>query len=261
MRLTSIKFPALFILSIFVTYLYASTFTMWGFVVYIAVITIASAALVKWGELYSFFTLITVIFVSAFVKIYLAFMNPATSYQIHLLSEQTLGIAMVLLWWILIVYTYREHKRREELEQLLYTLEKIDPVSGVLTMSEFKDEMFYITRALSRRNEPGTLIRITIKGLSDKVPDKVLREVGNIILSSIRLGYDIVGRDGNTFFVLLQGTDTEHAQIVIDRIKKKVLSGKHINGHFIAQNMNIITTSITHDFETNLSLLPVQETI
>jgi GGDEF domain-containing protein len=128
-------------------------------------------------------------------------------------------------------------------------------------MSEFNDELFYITRALSRRNEPGTLITVTMEGLSGNVPDKVFREMGNIILSSVRIGYDIVGRTGNTFFVILQGTDTERAQVVIDRIKNTLQSSENINGKSIAEHIQITTTPITHDFETNQKLLPAQETI
>jgi len=254
-RQTNIRFPALFLLSIVLTYLYAINFSTIEFSIYIGIIAITSLVLVKWGELYSFFTLITVIFASAFIRMYMAFTNSPSAYQMHILTEQTLGMAMVLSWWLLIVYTYREHREREKLQTLLESLEKIDPVSGVLTISELIDELFYITRTLSRRGEPATLIKLTIKGYSGNVPQKVLKHIGNILLESIRVGYDLVGREGNTFFIVLQGTDTKRANLVIERIKERIQTEKHINGKELLEQITFETIPLTHDFETNKNLL------
>ena len=250
-----LRFPLIFIFTMIVTFLYAHYFGTVGFFIYIGIIATAAILLVKWGELYSFIAVITVVLAMAFIDIYKAFINPSMAYQIHMVSEQLLGASMILSYWLMMVLVYRETRRRHICETTLKQLEKIDPVSNVLTINEFFDELFYLSRRLARREEPATLITLTVNTIDGVLPAKVAHIMGQLLLESIRVGYDIVGREGNIFLIALQGTDENNADIVIQRIMDKMDNLKHIDGKALKSLISVSKYPLSGNYDANKALI------
>jgi len=245
----------MFVFTILLTFLYAYYFSIVGFIIYICIITISAIVLVRKGELYSFLSVIIFVIAVAFINMYRAFMNPSVTFQMNMLAEQLLGASMVIMWWLNMTLLHRESDRRKYLENLLIQLEKIDPVSGVLTLNELLDELFYLTRRIARRDEPASLIVITLPTIKGKVPDKLVATMGKIIMGSIRIGYDIVGREDEKFFIVLQGTGPDKANIVINRILGKIRKESSINGKYLIDKLKVQTYPLSYDYEENKKLI------
>ncbi len=176
--------------------------------------------------------------------------------QVQLITHQLLFATIFLSWWLIIALIYTEEENLIKLKAMLNQLRKIDPVSGVLTFNEFISEMFLVTKAIARRNEPASFIFIKIKTPLGKEPKTLLRIIGNTILDSIRRGYDIVGKTGNnTFVIMLQGTDTDKANIVINRILQKLEKHPRISGEELRKYMEIYTLPATENPETNEQII------
>lgn len=250
-----LKFPLMFIFTVLLTFLYAYHYSALTFLIYISIITLSALFLVLGGELYSFLPVITFVISLAFINMYRAFINPSFQFQTDMIAEQLLGASMVIMWWLNMVLLYREGSRRRYLESILTQLEKIDPVSGVLTLNELLDELFYLTRRIERRDEPASLIVITLPTIKGKVPEKLLSAIGRIITSSIRIGYDIVGRENEKFFIILQGTGTDKAHIVINRIIQKLGKEHIIKGKELISKLNVKIRPLSYNYEANKTLI------
>jgi len=138
-----------------------------------------------------------------------------------------------------ILGTIKRHetvREKTRLEQEMKRLVVIDELTGLFNRRYFSQKMEEEVTRAKRHKTKLVLIMLDIDNFKDfndnsghLEGDKVLKEVGNIILHSIRDKIDSGCRyGGDEFAVILPGTEKNHASAVAKRIRK-MIQEKRIN--------------------------------
>lgn len=161
----------------------------------------------------------------------------------------------------------------ETIEQLKAEIERLrglvfyDELTGILNRRGFFKEAgnffsFLISdREQERRIRPVTFFSVmfldvdNFKSINDsfghEVGDKVLVEVAQVVVNTVR-GNDIVGRIGGEEFVAaLPGADISVAQEIAERIRHKVetMNIPHLQGLCVTVSIGIVTRENEHELE------------
>jgi hypothetical protein len=244
-----VNFIFLFIVQFVFFYLFLSyipnNIKKYFFVFFVALVVLSFL----YDKFKSFILLIAGIFAFAFYIVLINWIEvPNIKTQIYSIFYQVIVIFLSILIWIEAIFLKRILDKNLEMEQKIRELEKYNDI-GVLTFTEFLNKAELIFASLKRRNETGELLVFTISELiinektrSSRTAIKIL---GETILNSIRKQFDIVGYlNENTLLVLLQNTDSEGSNIVIDRIKKHLANTPNINYDKFIENIEISVSEV-----------------
>jgi GGDEF domain-containing protein len=204
----------------------------------------------------SFTLLIAGIFAFAFYLVLINWIEvPNIKTQIYSIFYQVIVIFLSILIWIESIFLKRILDKNLEMEQKIRELEKYNEI-GVLTFTEFLNKAELIFNSMKRRNEIGQLLIFKINELKTnrevKTSRTVIKILGEVILNSIRRQFDIVGYlNKSTLLILLQNTDSEGSNIVIDRIKKHLANIPNINYDNFIKNIEISVSEVDdfYDFK------------
>ena len=124
------------------------------------------------------------------------------------------------------------HASRDEIAEKNVALERLashDSLTGCLTRRAFFERMTQAREDARRSGKPLSCLALDIdhfKSVNDRfghaIGDRVLQEVGGLLLSSLR-GADIVGRyGGDEFFVGMPGCDIERGLAIADKLRSSI---------------------------------------
>jgi diguanylate cyclase len=127
--------------------------------------------------------------------------------------------------------TYRLARRVRRQNQTLAALSSIDGLSGLLNRSHWEAVVAAEFQRCRRIGHPSSLVMIDIdhfKAINDRhghpVGDAVIRSVSRILRGLLRL-HDVPGRyGGEEFAIVLPGTDVQGAEVLAERIRKRIES-------------------------------------
>ncbi len=239
-------------MSIVATYTYAIFFHSSRLFLYLVIIILSVITVEFAGELYSMIILLITLTIMAFFNLAIAFKYPSFLHQVSVIGEQLLGASLMVSWWLFFILTYRESARRHYYEQLLQQLNKIDPISELLTPSEFFDNLFYLIRNMVRKNETAFGIIITVDSPDMEIPSSIRKILGNIIKSSVRIGYDLMGDFQTHMAIALNNTNEKGAEIVKNRIIDKLSRTRYGKG--LIPKLNFSTFPLSTNYEENKKL-------
>ena len=144
---------------------------------------------------------------------------------------QIIGALPLLVLYPIIVglTTYRLARRLKEQNQLLSEESRTDGLSGLLNRRYWEDAVAGQFQRLQSRGQPVSLLMLDIdhfKSINDRhghpVGDEVIRSVAEILRSSLRDG-DVPGRyGGEEFGVLLPDTPAAGAEVIAERIRRRI---------------------------------------
>ena len=125
--------------------------------------------------------------------------------------------------------TYRLARRLREQNQLLAELSRTDGLSGLLNRRYWEDAVSAEFQRVRRQKHPASLLMLDIdhfKGINDRhghpVGDEVIRRVASILQQALR-EEDVPGRyGGEEFGILLPDTPAAGAEVIAERIRKRI---------------------------------------
>ncbi|KAA0955750.1 hypothetical protein FQ087_14235 [Sporosarcina sp. ANT_H38] len=170
----------------------------------------------------AFFFYITLILVTVFYFLFLAFKN---SWQP---GEQALAIGLHFIFLIhlfslysLSKYVYQIGAENRLLKKRISQLEEYILEEGVLTKREFEKQAVLILANMSRRNEIGFYLKADLSDVNRTVRKKVMHTLASMMYAVFRKNYDIVGQyNDSTLIVLVQNTEEKGLEIVRGRLEK-----------------------------------------
>ena len=159
----------------------------------------------------------------------------------------------------LILGTVKRHemvREKRRLERELERLTIIDELTGLFNRRHFSQKLEEEMTRAKRQNGKLVLILLDLDHFKDYNDtfghlggDKVLEEVGNIIMHSIRDKIDSGCRyGGDEFAIILPGAEKKHASGVAERIRKMIL-GKKLS------NLDISAGIVEFDHEVGMDVL------
>jgi diguanylate cyclase len=159
----------------------------------------------------------------------------APGFELHLQSsivERLASLPLLFAYPITIgLTTYRLARRVRRQNQTLAALSSIDGLSGLLNRSHWEAIVGAEFQRCRRIGHPSSLVMIDIdhfKTINDRhghpVGDAVIRSLASIVRSVLRL-HDVPGRyGGEEFGIVLPGTGIEGAEVLAERIRKRIES-------------------------------------
>lgn len=138
--------------------------------------------------------------------------------QTELIIQHILFTIFVISSWLFFSQTRSLVQLNSELYKQVEFLKKFEPVTKLLTNTEFENRVEILLTALKRRNEAGYLVHL-VPNNQIYANAALINSLGQIILKSVRENYDLVtrNRDGS-FTMFLQKTDDSGVQIILKRI-------------------------------------------
>jgi diguanylate cyclase (GGDEF)-like protein/PAS domain S-box-containing protein len=124
------------------------------------------------------------------------------------------------------------HASRDEIAEKNVELERLashDSLTGCLTRRAFFERMAQAREDARRSGKPFSCLALDIdqfKSVNDRfghaVGDRVVQEVGGLLVSSLRAA-DIVGRyGGDEFFIGMPGCDTDQGLAIADKLRRGI---------------------------------------
>jgi diguanylate cyclase len=149
----------------------------------------------------------------------------------HTSMVQIIGSLPLLVLYPLVVglTTYRLARRLREQNQLLSEESRTDSLSGLLNRRHWEDAVSAEFRRCLRSERRASLLMLDIdhfKSINDRyghpVGDEVIRNVAAILRGSLR-EEDVPGRyGGEEFGILLPDTSAAGAEVIAERIRKRI---------------------------------------
>ncbi|MDQ0206056.1 hypothetical protein [Alkalicoccobacillus murimartini] len=138
--------------------------------------------------------------------------------QTDLIVQHILFTLFVVCSWLFFSQTRSLVQRNSDLENKVNYLKKYEPVTKLLTNSEFESRVELMLTGMRRRNESGYLIHIVPKQQT-YTHAALKKSLGQIILDSIRNHFDFLtqNQDGS-FSIFLQNTNEVGLNTVLERI-------------------------------------------
>lgn len=107
-------------------------------------------------------------------------------------------------------------KRVEDLEQYIGE-------SKLLTRQEFERRQVLIEAGMQRRAETGIILHFNFNSFSNYTKKSVMDRVASLLLDTVRQEFDLVSKyDENTLVILLQNTNEQGANIVLNRLRPQL---------------------------------------
>jgi diguanylate cyclase len=159
----------------------------------------------------------------------------APGFELHPLSstvERLATLPLLVAYPIVIGFaTYRLARRVRSQNQTLAALSSIDGLSGLLNRSHWEAVVAAEFQRCRRIGHLSSVVMIDIdhfKSINDRyghpVGDAVIRSVAGVLRSALRL-HDVPGRyGGEEFGVVLPGTGIQGAEVLAERIRKRIES-------------------------------------
>lgn len=142
--------------------------------------------------------------------------------SIQILKQCIYTLSAVASWLLI----YSINKARESyisLEKEVIELRKLEPFTDILTFNEFMERAKLLITGMRRRGETAYYLVFEVIGEKDYQKRVVYEKLTKLLLQSVRVNYDLVGKGGhNRIIVLLSNTNEEGVQIVLQRLAQKV---------------------------------------
>jgi diguanylate cyclase (GGDEF)-like protein len=143
-------------------------------------------------------------------------------------------LAYLVLAWISFMVEYIRIQTRQRLQEMQSRLDfqaRTDELTGLANRRGFKE---YLGGFEQRRGQSKGLFAVIIgdldnfKDINDahghEVGDFVLQEIGRILKTLVRTEDLVVRWGGEEFLILLEGTDLKGAEILAEKVRKKIAS-------------------------------------
>lgn len=242
--------------------IYINFFTLNDFLIYFIFMIFIYLAILLGNNLYGFIVLVISSFIVAFKQVYTAWARGDFYIQSKLIIKQLFGIIFLILFWILLSYISNLIIENSNLKIKLKSLEKNDEITGVLTKNELIERFKIIFTSMKRRNQSGFFITLKLNGFNIVSRNKmfysksVIKLLSKICLDSIRSQYDLIGiLRNNILLIVLQNTELNGTQIVIERIKNKIKAEGNINADVILNNLEIQTNPIPENLDNAINFI------
>lgn len=142
----------------------------------------------------------------------------STNIQFEMLSFHFLVAMNGFVIYMSAYYFKKITKENERLTGKVNELERYFMDTELLTKQEFQQRAELVITSMRRRNEQGYLLRLNVGRLGDFIRDSAMLTLADISLHTVRGQYDLVGKwDNNTLVILLQNTNEEGLEIVLNR--------------------------------------------
>lgn len=193
-------------------------------------------------------------------------------------SLNTLRLAFLVLVYLLLAldafFVFRPLLRRieedeTELNRIRTELESSstrDGLTGLLNRASFKEALIRELAQIKRGGDDVTLILFDIIDFGkvnfqhgDDVGDRLLEELGQLLLNNVRLSDYVFRLAGGRFAVLAAGTDIEGAEILADKLKALMDVNRFHNG--IHLKIAVAMAGATPDSEADEMILRAQEAL
>ena len=229
-----------------------------GFLVVLVVLAYA------WRPLQSFILLAIGALASSFVYVWLAW-SEGSAAQLGLIEQQVILIVLGTVTWGMGVYVRGFVEEVRALRTRTAELEKYSPQTRLLTLNEFKNEARMASAIAKRRGERNVLLRLTLRdfaldGAAGRTSARLMSILSEAILSSVRSDFDIAGYlPPHTAVVLLQNTDANGAQILVDRIMATLRKQQSLNAETFERDIAVEIVPLGKDaaaFESALQKGP-----
>lgn len=110
-----------------------------------------------------------------------------------------------------------------DLKRRVQTLEQYIGESKLLTRQEFERRQLLIEAGMQRRAETGIILHLNFNSFSNYTKQSVMDRVASLLLDTVRQEFDLVSKyDKNTLVILLQNTNEQGANIVLNRLRPKL---------------------------------------
>ncbi|WP_080845802.1 hypothetical protein [Cytobacillus gottheilii] len=141
--------------------------------------------------------------------------------QIELMYIHLLLTAFLLLYWVLVHYLKKTVNESNQLYEKVKSLEKYDVTTKLLTTHEFLDQSKIVQKGAARRNESLWLLVLELNHEKKTTLATLKHKLSQIVFSSIREEYDFVTATNKGILILVQNTNENGVEVVLQRIHSK----------------------------------------
>lgn len=142
--------------------------------------------------------------------------------QLFYVYSHILFTSFILLFWMLLNIIKNIGYENTSLKQQIKLLQRYNTKTHLLTLQEFRERSKWAINAALRNNKSACLVTLKMSELSSNIQVNVQETVEILSLNSIRSQFDLITSEHGQIYILLQDADDKGADIVLNRINKKL---------------------------------------